>query len=609
MTNARVRTKSVVRRAPRRFRSETLAAVILVAATVAALVWANVGSSYAAFWNTHAAFSVGGGTLDLTVKEWVDEALMTVFFFAIGLDVRREFALGELRRPAAAMLPILAAIGGLVIPALVFLLINPSGPASSAWGAVISTVTAFAIGMLALIGPRSASSLRVFVLGFAVVDDIGALTVIALFYTQSLQPLWLIPIAAGLGLTWWLARRGVWRSLGYIVIGVIVWYCTLQSGVHATLAGVLLALLMPVYATRMSDVDSAARVTHLFRQTPRPDLAALARSSINRATPLNQRLSQAIEPYSQFVVVPLFALSNAGVALSGEAIASAFASSLTWGILAGLVVGKLIGVGGTTALVLKLRPAKGARGLDVPRSFGVGALGGVGFTISLLVIDLGVPDRRLADEARIGVLLAAVVAVLVAWLIFALGTRFAPLPPPRGLTLPRRVDPQVDHVRGPASAPVTIVVYADMGELYRTRVAEALSEAHRIFGDDVRIVYRHHIVDQRLVPVAIALEAAGAQDRFWQVHDRLSRQAEPPTVDGFLEVAASLGVDTDKLTRDVRELHNLDLIQSQSAEADDAGLPHWPAVFLNGRRLLGPANTAVIARAVRRTLESTENTG
>lgn len=595
-----------VQRALRRIGSETLAALILVAATVAALIWANIGDSYEALWSTRATIAIGDGSLELSLAEWVNDALMTVFFFGIGLDVRREFALGELRRPAAALLPIAAAVGGLIIPALMFLLVNHSGPGASAWGAVISTDTAFAVGILALIGPKHASSLRVFVLAFAVVDDIGALAVIALFYSDNLQPLWLIPIAAGLALTWWMAKHGVWRSFGYIVIGCFVWFCTLQSGVHATLAGVVLALLMPVYATRMSDVDTAARVTHLFRQTPRADLAARARSSITRATPLNQRVSRALTPYTQYLVVPLFALSNAGVKLSGDAIASAFSSSLMWGIVLGLIVGKFVGVGATSAIVLKIKPESGGRGLDVPRAFGVAALGGMGFTISLLVIDLAVADAQLADEARIGVLLAAVIAVAVSWLTFSLGNRFAPLAPPRGLKLPRAVNPETDHIRGPVDAPVTVVVYADMGESYRTRVAQALAEAHDASVEKLRIVYRHHISDENLLPVAVALEAAGHQGKFWELHDRIARESVLRPVEEMLAAAASIGLNVDLLKRDMREMHNLDLVQAQSADADDAGLPRWPAVFLNGRRLRGPANTAVLLSTIRGELAKAE---
>lgn len=251
-------TQSLFRRAVSRIGDEALAAFALVAATLAALIWANIGNSYEGFWNTHAAITVGGGSLDLTVGQWVNEGLMTLFFFGIGLDVRREFALGQLRRPAAALLPVAAAIGGLVVPALVFLLIDHSGPEAHAWGAVISTDTAFAVGILALVGPKNTSHLRVFVLAFAVVDDIGALTVIAVFYTDDLQPLWLLPVAAGLAVAWWMARRGVWHTIGYLLISGFVWFCTLQSGVHATLAGVLLALLMPVHATQLGDVDTAA---------------------------------------------------------------------------------------------------------------------------------------------------------------------------------------------------------------------------------------------------------------------------------------------------------------------------------------------------------------
>ncbi len=248
--------------------NETYAAIALAAATALALLWANIGHSYHDFWQTPASLAIGPFSVELTLHEWVDEGLMTAFFFMVGLDVRRDLTLGELRLPGRALLPAAAAIGGLVVPALVFLGFAYGTDGASAWGSVISTDTAFALGMLALIGPKRAPRLRAFLLAFAVIDDIGALLVIAIFYSGSLN---LVALGcAGLGLLgiWVLARRGVWRSLPYILLAVITWYALYQSGVHATLAGVLIALLMPVYPVRTTAVDGVDEVARLYRQSP-----------------------------------------------------------------------------------------------------------------------------------------------------------------------------------------------------------------------------------------------------------------------------------------------------------------------------------------------------
>lgn len=336
---------------------------------------------------------------------------MALFFLMVGLDVRRELALGELRTKERALLPVVAAIGGLAVPALLFLLITRGEEYANAWGSVISTDTAFALGMLALIGPRNAPRLKVFLLALAVVDDIGALSVIAIFYTEDFALVPLLMGAAGLAGVWLLQKVHVWRVFPYAVLGIYTWACFYSSGVHATLAGVLIALLMPVYPPRRSDVSLASQAFKLFRQAPQPDLARSVRSVISYSVPLNQRLSAILPPYVNYIVVPLFALGNAGIVFTAESVESSLSSKLTWGVILGLVVGKAVGITLASACVLKLVPSARLPGLDIPRIAGVGVLSGMGFTISLLVVGLAVDDPELADEARVGVLLASVVAL------------------------------------------------------------------------------------------------------------------------------------------------------------------------------------------------------
>lgn len=579
----------------RRASNETYAALALAAATIAALIWANIGDSYAAFWSTDAGIRIGNVSLDLTLAQWVDEGLMAFFFFAVGLDVRRELTLGELQRLSRAVLPIAAAIGGLIVPAAIFLLLSHEQHYASAWGSVISTDTAFAIGVLALIGPRNAPRLRVFLLTLAVVDDIGALGVIALFYTEDLDLVWLGLTGLGLLGVWLLQRledwRVSWRVAPYAILGVYTWAAMYQSGVHPTLAGVLIALLMPIYPPRRRDVEYASVFFRLFRQAPAPDTARTARDAVDYAVPLNQRLSGVLPPYVNYLVVPLFALANAGVALSGEALSTAFGSGLTWSVIAGLVVGKLVGITLAAAIVLRLLPAARLPGLDLPRIAGIAALSGMGFTISLLVVGIAIDGESAQDQARIGVLAASLIALVVAWLVFRLGDRFSPLPPPAGETLQRAVDPARDHIKGPANAPATLVIYAAMDATYRKDTADALKGVRRRLGDDLRIVFRHHAETPEAMTAALALEAAAAQDRFWDMHDALVQSPDPIDEGSIVAIAGSAGLDAEKLAERVRRTQDRARVEDDNIDAHTAGLPATPVLYAQGKRVTVAATT------------------
>jgi len=591
------------RHAGRRNRADTVAALVLAGATIAALIWANTGTSYDAFWSLKAGLNFGDIRLSLSLGTWVNDALMALFFFSVGLDVRRELSIGELRQRERAVLPVCAALGGLLVPAAIFLLINAGTEGAVAWGAVISTDTAFAVGMLALVGPRHVPRLRVFLLTLAVVDDIGALSVIAFFYTETLNVVALVAAALGLITIWLLQRAKVWRVTPYLVAGMATWFAVFASGVHSTLAGVLVALLIPVYPTRQRDVETASRVVHLFRQAPRPRMARVARSVIDRSVPMNQRLGDVLPPYVNFVVVPLFALSNAGVHLSGQMLSAALTSTLTWGIVAGLVLGKLVGITAASRIVLHLLPAARAPGLDFPRVLGIGSLSGMGFTISLLVVGIALPPSQLQDEARVGVLLASVVALLLAWLVFSIGERVRPLPAPAGKTLQRPIDPTRDHLRGPAQAASSIVVYAAMGPLYRQVTAEVLREVEQRLGAGLTLVFRHHAVTDDDVAAALLLEAAAAQGRFWDLYDELTSRQAPETDDMDLEeLAGKVGLDAERYLHDVHTGAQLSRVEDDNLDAEAAGLPERPTLYLDGRRLEGPANSWYITTVLRQNL-------
>ncbi len=587
--------------------NEVYAAMALAIATIIALVWANIGDSYSSFWSTVAGFNIGSFSLELTLAEWVDEGLMTLFFLAVGLDVRRELALGELRNPSRAMLPIAAAIGGLIVPAGIFLFLSNGTDYASAWGAVISTDTAFAIGMLALIGPRNAPRLRLFLLTLAVIDDIGALTVIGLFYTDQLNLLALALAALGLMAIWLFQRlddwRYSWRLTPYIILGIFTWLALHASGVHPTLAGVLIALLLPVYTPRRRDVDYASVFFRHFRQSPTPDTARTVRNAVEYAIPLNQRLSETLPGYVNYLVVPLFALANAGVALSGGSLASMLTSGVTWAIIAGLVIGKFVGITAVAAIVQRLLPSTRLPGLDMPRILGVAALSGMGFTISLLVVNIAINDPIRLDQARMGVVAASVIALLLAWIIFRLGNRFAPLPPPVGETLHHAVDPNRDHLLGPAEAPATLVVYAAMDDTYRKETAEALHDVRTRLGDDVCIVFRHHTETEETMFAALVLEAAAAQGRFWEMHDALV-QSENIIDDNSAEaIAKAIGLDVKKFNKQINNNWDYHRVEDDNIDARSAEFPQTPVLFAQGTRVTVAPNAWHLTEILTKTID------
>lgn len=568
----------------KRFNGETLPALALLVATVIALVWANIGGSYDGFWHTDVGIVAGPVHLSLPLFEWINEALMAVFFFAIGLEVRREFAVGDLREKDQAILPVAAAVGGLVLPAVLYMSLNWGTDGVNGWGTVISTDTAFALGVLGLVGPKGAPRLRIFLLTCAVVDDIAALLVIAGVYTKHLELLALAVAALALGGIWLLRRYRVWRVTPYLVVGVIAWIGVLESGIHATLAGVLVALLIPVYPARDRDAAGATAFAHLYQQAPEARSARYARMSLSYAVPLNQRLSDLLTPYVNYIVVPVFALGNAGVSLSGHGMSDALTSSITWGVVLGLAVGKPIGIAGAAQLVTHFVPASRAPGLDFPRIAGIGALSGIGFTISLLVADLAFADPQTKDAARTGVLGASLLAFVLAWLVFWLGNRLKPLPTPAGTTLQRQVHRARDHIRGADAAATVIVVYAAMDDSYRNRTAGLLADVSRRLGEQVCVVFRHHTYDDDTATAALALEAADDQRGFWPMHDALVAHRGDLDEQALTELAQRTDLDVRRFVHDVTTGVGLARIEDDDIDAAAAGLPDTPVLYLNGSR-------------------------
>ncbi|MFC0528807.1 Na+/H+ antiporter NhaA [Phytohabitans kaempferiae] len=394
--------------------TEAGGAMLLLVAAVAALVWANLpGDSYESFWHTSASVQVGDASISLDLRHWVNDAAMALFFLAVGLEISREITVGELRNPRAVFVPVLGAIGGLALPALIYFAFNPSGPAAAGWGIPVSTDTAFVVGILALFGPRCPDQLRLFLLTLAIADDIGAITIMAVFYTDDVSVSALV--LAGLFVAVLIALRwvGVWQLRLYVVAGLGLWLAVFASGVHATLAGVILGLIVPatpVEPAQQERLRFYGRAVIEAADATRARLAVLA----TRATvPTNDRLQDALHPISAFLVVPIFGLANAGVRLDTETLRGAATSPVTIGIIVALLIGKTVGVAAGSAIALRMRIGDLPGRVRYGHLIGGGMLAGIGFTISLFITDLAFDDPVLRDEAKIGVLFGSLLAAVI----------------------------------------------------------------------------------------------------------------------------------------------------------------------------------------------------
>jgi Na+/H+ antiporter NhaA len=408
--------------------TEAGGSVLLLAATVLALVWANSpwAGAYTAFWSTPASVSLGGAELTLDLRHWVNDAAMALFFLVVGLEITREVSTGELRDRRNVAAPALGALGGLAVPALIYLAFNPSGPASAGWGIVMSTDTAFVLGILALFGPRCPDRLRLFLLTLAIVDDIGAISVMALFYSGDLHLSALavaaVLVAALAALRW----AGVWRLPPYVLVGVLLWLAVHESGVHGTLAGVAVGLLVP---SRPPDVDQLERTRtygRALRERPDAERARLAALSAAATVPANARLLQNMHRWTAYGVVPVFGLANAGVSLDAQTLREAATSSVTIGVWLALVVGNAIGITAGTWVALRTGWGVLPGGVRWSHLMAGATLAGIGFTISLFITDLAFADEHLKEQATIGVLGGSVTAALLGvFLLRLLGDRFS----------------------------------------------------------------------------------------------------------------------------------------------------------------------------------------
>jgi len=407
--------------------TEAAGGLVLLAATVIALAWANspFGEGYESLWTTELDISIGDFHVAEDLRHWVNDAAMVLFFFVVGLEIKRELIVGELSDAKKAMLPALAAVGGMVVPALFYAAFNAGGPGQSGWGIPMATDIAFAVGVLALLGDRIPSGLKVFLLSLAVVDDIGAIAVIALFYSGALDLGWLA--VAGVLLALIIAMRMarvLWVPI-YVVLGVGVWLGVLESGIHATIAGVVLGLLTPARATDPRGIgDVLEDVTDLSTEPDASSVRAVTMEA-QELVSVAERLEHLLHPYTSFVIIPLFALANAGVRLSGEGLRAALSSEITLGIVTGLVLGKILGISLFTWLAVRLRLGRLPEGVGKRHIVGAAAVAGIGFTVSLFITSLAFEDPAAVEPAKIGVFAASILAGLIGGLTL-LSARRAP---------------------------------------------------------------------------------------------------------------------------------------------------------------------------------------
>jgi Na+:H+ antiporter, NhaA family len=389
---------------------EASAGILIIFAAIIAIIWANSPwhESYHDLWNAHIGIDIGGHLLELNLREWINDLAMVLFFFVVGLEVKREIAEGELRDPRQAALPVIGAVGGMIVPAAVFALLNAGGEGASGWGIPMATDIALVIGIVTLLGKRAPSWAKIFLLALAIVDDIGAIIVIAIFYSDGVSFTWLAIAVGSIVLAALIKNRVPFIGV-YIAIGSLCWFALHEAHIHPTLAGVAFGLLAPVRPrnTRVL-IDEQALAEHPGYEAAFK-LSRQARASVSIVEWLEHRL----HPWSAFVVVPIFALANAGVRIEASELGGMVTNAVTWGVILGLVVGKTVGISAFTLLAVALKIGRLPKGVTPRYVIGAGALGGIGFTVSLFLTELAFGESILAEDARLGVVVASLAAALI----------------------------------------------------------------------------------------------------------------------------------------------------------------------------------------------------
>jgi Na+/H+ antiporter NhaA len=588
--------------------TESGSAMVLLAATVAAMLWANSpwGDSYESVWETTLQVQLGGDGISLDLRHWINEGLMTLFFLVVGLEAKRELDLGALRDRQRLGIPAFAALGGMSMAVLIYLLFNAGGPGAHGWAAAMSTDTAFALGALALVA-TGAERLRVRVLTVVIIDDLVALLIIATVYSEDVEILPLVVAVALFAVL--VALRyapAEWRVPAAVIVGVGVWGALYHSGIDPVIAGLAVGLVTSAYPPPRSELERVTEVARSFREQPTPELARSAQLSVTSAVSPNERLQYRLHPWTSFVIVPLFALANAGIDIDSNLLSDALTSPITLGIVFGYVVGKPVGV--VIAAWLATRIGGFQRTLSWPEIVAAGAVAGIGFTVALLISSLAFDGQRL-EEAKLGVLAAAALSALVSWAVFRVIARLPDSVRARQLAgtaeelldLSEDVSAERDHIRGSDEAPVTLVEYGDYECPYCGRAEVVIRELLEAFGDDLRYVWRHlplNDVHANAQTAAEAAEAAGAQGSFWEMHDRLLADQDELTVIDLTRHAEELGLDMDRFWDELRRRVHAARVDRDVASADASGVVGTPSFFINGRRHSGAYDLESLTREV-----------
>jgi Na+/H+ antiporter NhaA len=597
-------------------RTETGSAFVLGGATVAALAWANISvSSYEKVWGTRVSVLIGGAGVATSLHEFVNSGLMALFFLVVGLEARREFDVGELRVRSRLALPVAVGLGGMIVPIGLYLIVNAGRPTMHAWGMSMATDTAFALGALALVGRRLPDRVRTYLLTFSVVDDLAGIAIIAIVYSERIQVEALLAGIGFLAIVVVIRTRGVRYGPAYLVIGIAAWVAFFKSGVDPVVVGLVMGLLTYAYPATRASLEQASEAFRNFREQPTAELAQSARDVVRVAVSPNERLALLFHPWSSYVIVPLFALANAGIVLNASFLAQAYTSPVTLGIILGYLVGKPVGTAGTAWLVTRLSHGRLRPPVGWGAVAGAGAVAGIGFTVSLLIASLALSGVDLA-EAKLGILTAALCATGLTWVIFRAVNRLPSRPRLRALLgtaevitdLVVPVDDKRDHIRGPARAPVTLVEYGDFECPYCGMAEPAVRELLSDFGD-VRYVWRHlplTDVHPHAQLAAEATEAAGRQGAFWELHDVLLEHQGELTVRHLMEYASSLGLDTERFTADLRKHAGAARVAEDTDSADLSGVSGTPTFFVNGMRHYGAYDIESLSRAVKLALARTK---
>jgi Na+/H+ antiporter NhaA len=593
--------------------TETGSAVVLVAAAVAALIWANVSfSSYENVWSTHLSVQIGSHGINTDLQTWVNEGLMALFFLVVGLEAKRELDLGELRERTRVWIPAAAALGGIAVAVGLYLLINGGGDGAGGWGVAMSTDTALALGVLALVAPTGSTRLRVFLLTLVVVDDLAALLIIVVAYTDSVEAV-ALAVAIGLfGLLALLRFLPGMRGPFAVVIGAAIWVAMYESGIDPVIAGLAIGLVTSAYPPAREDLERATDLAKEFREQPTPGLADSAARSLSATISPNERLQYKLHPWTSYVIVPLFALANTGIHITGSLLSDAAGSPITLGIIAAYCLGKPLGIFAAPWIATRKMFGGGKLTITWPGLLGTGTAAGVGFTVSFLIANLAFTGPEL-EQAKLGVLAAALISPLLALAVFR-GTR-ALVPTSRRLDQLRRtaesiidlsddVDPARDHIRGDEDGAVTLVEYADFECPYCGRAEPTIRELLAMHhADGVRYVFRHlplNDVHPHAQLAAEAAEAAAAQGAFWPMHDLLFEHQGDLNLGDIRRYAGELGLDTDQVEDDLRKRRWRGRVTEDVSSADTSGVSGTPTFFVNGRRHQGVYDIEALTLAIKR---------